>query len=86
MFKPLRRIFTTPQIHHWHHSSEQAVFDRNFAVSFSCIDYVMGTYYCPEDRWPEQYGLESQESLPRGFLKQLIFPFKELRLMLSRRD
>lgn len=73
-FGVLRYIVTTPINHHWHHSSEEAALDKNFAVTFSCIDLVFGTFYCPR-KWPETYGLH-QERIPDSFLQQLLLPFR----------
>ena len=72
-FGPLRYIFTTPLVHHWHHSNEPQAMDKNFAVSFSIIDVAFGSFYCPK-RWPKGYGLIS-ESISPSFWKQLIYPF-----------
>jgi lathosterol oxidase len=69
----LKRLMTTPQVHHWHHSSQDEAIDKNFAVSFSCIDILFGTYYCP-DEWPRVYGL-AKETISEQFFKQLLYPF-----------
>lgn len=73
MLGPLKYIITTPLVHHWHHSSEKEALDKNFAVTFSCIDVLFGTFYCPY-RWPKKYGLY-QEKISENFLKQLTYPF-----------
>jgi sterol desaturase/sphingolipid hydroxylase (fatty acid hydroxylase superfamily) len=70
---PLRYVLTTPQVHHWHHSSQEEGLDRNFAVTFSIIDVVFGTFHCPR-RWPERYGLH-RERISSSFFKQLLYPF-----------
>jgi len=64
---------TTPQVHHWHHISDEAAIDKKFTVSFSVIDRRFGTYYCP-DEWPQKYGLY-QEHISDQFVKQLVYPF-----------
>jgi sterol desaturase/sphingolipid hydroxylase (fatty acid hydroxylase superfamily) len=64
----------TPRFHHWHHSSEHAAHDKNFAVHLPWIDKLLGTYYCPEDRWPEKYGL-SGEKVPDAYWSHLKWPF-----------
>lgn len=69
----LRYVLTTPSVHHWHHSSEEPALDKNFAVSFSVIDVVFGTFYCPR-AWPSKYGLHD-ETISENFVKQLFFPF-----------
>jgi sterol desaturase/sphingolipid hydroxylase (fatty acid hydroxylase superfamily) len=72
-FGPLRFVLTTPLVHHWHHSSDPKALDKNFAVTFSIIDVVFGTFYCPR-KWPETYGL-FEEKISNSFVKQLIYPF-----------
>ncbi|HET9239316.1 MAG TPA: sterol desaturase family protein [Oligoflexus sp.] len=72
-FGPLRYILTTPLVHHWHHSSQPEALDKNFAVTFSIIDVVFGTFHCPR-AWPEKYGLY-QERISSSFVKQLVYPF-----------
>ncbi len=72
-FGPLRFILTTPIVHHWHHSSDPKALDKNFAVTFSFIDVMFGTFYCPRV-WPETYGLY-QEEISDSFVKQLLYPF-----------
>jgi sterol desaturase/sphingolipid hydroxylase (fatty acid hydroxylase superfamily) len=72
-FGPLRYVITTPLVHHWHHSSQEEALDKNFAVTFSVIDVVFGTFYCPRE-WPERYGLY-QEQISNRFMRQLIYPF-----------
>jgi sterol desaturase/sphingolipid hydroxylase (fatty acid hydroxylase superfamily) len=64
-----------PRFHHWHHSSQREAIDKNFAIHFPWIDRIFGTYYLPEDRWPDTYGLYRQE-MPAGFWAQFFYPFR----------
>ena len=34
-----------PRYHHWHHSSQKAAIDRNFAIHFPWIDKLFGTHH-----------------------------------------
>jgi len=70
----LKYILVTPQYHHWHHSKEPGTHNKNYAVHFPFIDRLFGTYYLPEDTWPEEMGLEN-EKFPKGYFRQLIYPF-----------
>jgi sterol desaturase/sphingolipid hydroxylase (fatty acid hydroxylase superfamily) len=72
-FGPLRSVIATPVFHRWHHSREQAAWDKNFAGLFPFWDILFGTYYMPRDRWPENFGIN--EPMPAGFLGQLWSPF-----------
>lgn len=73
-FRPLRRLVATPAFHHWHHSSQQEALDKNFAVHTPLWDILFGTYYLP-DHWPSRYGLNKERHVPRGWVRQLLYPF-----------
>jgi sterol desaturase/sphingolipid hydroxylase (fatty acid hydroxylase superfamily) len=74
---PLKYIFVTPQFHHWHHASDDEAIDRNYASTFSFIDYLFGTAVkVPKGKeFPEKYGVVG-DYVPDGFLKQQAYPFK----------
>ncbi|WP_339388927.1 sterol desaturase family protein [Vibrio caribbeanicus] len=72
----LKYIIVTPQFHHWHHSSDKAAIDRNYAAHFSFIDYLLGTAVKGQKEWPEKYGVVG-DYIPLGMLKQQVFPFKK---------
>ena len=71
----LQYIVATPRFHHWHHGIEEEAIDKNFAIHFPVIDMVFGTFHMPGDRWPEGYGIGGHP-VPKGFWKQLLYPFK----------
>tara|TARA_B100000073_G_scaffold340887_1_gene341346 strand:- start:60 stop:1196 length:1137 start_codon:yes stop_codon:yes gene_type:complete len=70
----LKYLFVTPQYHHWHHSKAKETHDKNFAIHFPFIDMIFGTYYLPQEKWPDEMGLED-EKFPQGYLRQQIYPF-----------
>jgi lathosterol oxidase len=72
--KWLEPFLIFPRYHHWHHTSQKEAIDKNFAIHFPWIDRIFGTHYCPEDKWPESYGLDN-EKLPSGFWGQALYPF-----------
>lgn len=76
-FRALAKLVVTPQFHHWHHSSEPAAIDKNFAVHVPIWDRLFGTYYMPQ-RWPKEYGLAGTEQVPNNFWSQFWYPFKAL--------
>jgi lathosterol oxidase len=75
-FGPLKYLLVTPQYHHWHHSDDPEFFDKNFAIHFPLIDWIMGTYHLPGKEWPESMGLGGVK-LPQGYLRQFAYPFFE---------
>ena len=72
--KWLEPYIALPRFHHWHHTSQTEGIDKNFAVHFPWIDRIFGTYYLPEDKWPDTYGL-SNEKIPEGIWGQTLYPF-----------
>ncbi len=76
-FGPLRWVVTSPQFHHWHHSSEAAARDTNFSGLFPVVDLVFGTGHLPRGEWPERYGVDGP--VPSGYVGQLVQPVRELR-------
>lgn len=72
-FGPLRYVFTTPQFHHWHHSSDKPAIDTNYAVHLPLFDKLFGTFHMPEQHWPIEYG--TTKRLPRTFWTQWLYPF-----------
>jgi lathosterol oxidase len=71
----LEPYFVTVRYHHWHHAAHPEAVDVNFAIHFPIIDRLFGTYHLPKDAWPQRYGLIN-DSLPSGFLAQLVAPFR----------
>lgn len=72
----LKYIIVTPQFHHWHHASDKAAIDRNYAAHFSFIDYMLGTAIHGEGRWPKFYGIVGG-GMPSGWIKQQVYPFNK---------
>ncbi len=72
-FGPFRYVLASPVFHRWHHSSDPAVRDKNFAPTFPFLDLMFGTFYMPEGQLPDSYGAEG---VPDHFLGQLIYPFR----------
>jgi sterol desaturase/sphingolipid hydroxylase (fatty acid hydroxylase superfamily) len=71
----LKYIFVTPQFHHWHHSSDEAGLDKNYALHFSFLDYLFGSAVSSDQEWPDGYGVVG-DYVPDGLINQQLFPFK----------
>ncbi|MEP4197168.1 MAG: sterol desaturase family protein [Aliishimia sp.] len=69
----LERFFVTPRFHHWHHGSDRAAIDINYASHFPIYDWLFGTHHLPETEWPEKYGVVG-DTVPRGYWKQFMYP------------
>ncbi len=72
----LEHFVVSPRFHHWHHASDRAAIDTNYAGTFPWIDRLFGTHHLPaENAWPERYGV-LRETVPTGLLAQQWFPFR----------
>ncbi len=71
---PLRYVIVTPNFHHWHHSQDDEAIDKNYAAHFAFIDHLFGTAVQSDRVWPAKYGVVG-DYVPKGFWKQLLFPF-----------
>ena len=78
-FGPLRYVIASPTFHRWHHTSEDAGLDKNFAGLFPIWDLVFGTFYMPAGKQPEQFGVH--DPVPDGIVGQLVYPFRRKRTM-----
>jgi sterol desaturase/sphingolipid hydroxylase (fatty acid hydroxylase superfamily) len=72
-FGPFKYVIASPSFHRWHHASEEAALDRNYATMFPVWDLLFGTYFLP-DRQPEKYGVKD-DSVPESFFGQMLHPF-----------
>ncbi len=80
--KPWKYIFVSPNMHRWHHATEEVARDKNFCVVFAFVDYLMGTYYVPDNALPKAYGSDMSELddiEKKSILKELWVPFKPRR-------
>lgn len=75
-FGPLRRVFASPQYHHWHHADEPHAYDRNFGGQLVIWDILFRTLYQPTTL-PRRYGVGGK--VPNGYAQQLIVPFLPVR-------
>lgn len=71
----LQKLIVTPDFHHWHHSSDTAAIDKNYAAHFAFIDALFGTKVEEERAFPEHYGVVGSY-MPEGFVKQQLYPFR----------
>lgn len=74
-FGPFKYVFASPVFHRWHHTSQQEGMDKNFAPTIPLFDVMFGTFYMPEGKLPQQYGVPGSD-IPNDFIGQMIWPFK----------
>lgn len=75
-FGPFKHLFASPVFHRWHHTTAREGMNKNFAPTFPLLDIMFGTYYMPEGKLPERYGVPGAD-IPESFLGQLIWPFRK---------
>lgn len=75
-FGRLGKVVASPVFHRWHHTSEQEGLDKNFAGLLPVYDMLFGTYYMPQGKLPERFGLDN-ETMPESFLGQMVYPFRK---------
>jgi len=73
-FGKLRWLIGSPRFHHWHHSNDPEAHNKNYAGELPLLDLIFGTYYLPEDRMPERYGVS--EPVPSSYFGQMLYPFR----------
>jgi sterol desaturase/sphingolipid hydroxylase (fatty acid hydroxylase superfamily) len=71
---PQPDVIASPAFHRWHHSKDRAAIDRNFAGLFAFWDLLWGTFYLPNNRRPQNFGIT--DAMPAGVVGQLRYPFR----------
>lgn len=74
-FGPFKYVFASPVFHRWHHTTQKEGMNKNFAPTIPLLDVVFGTFYMPEGKLPEHYGIKGMD-VPESFVGQMFFPFK----------
>ena len=72
---PLKYIIVTPVFHRWHHSSPEEGGNSNFSTTFSFWDLLFGTFYMPEGKLPQTFGIDDHD-FPKQYFAQLAYPFR----------
>ncbi len=75
-FGPVKYILATPVFHRWHHGPVNEGGSSNFAPTFAFWDVLFGTFYMPEGRLPQEFGVDDHH-FPKSYLGQLIYPFTQ---------
>lgn len=75
-FGSFKYLFASPVFHRWHHTAQEEGMDKNFAPTFPLLDIVFGTFYMPDGKVPERYGVPGS-NIPDGFAAQMIWPFRK---------
>ena len=72
----LNYVFSTNEIHRWHHSTKVSEGNKNYGAIFSFFDVLFGTYHNVPGRAPAVIGMVHEEGYPlHSYLGQLAIPF-----------
>ncbi|MCL6274529.1 sterol desaturase family protein [Muricauda sp. 2012CJ35-5] len=78
-YGPLKYVFNNPVMHLYHHSYilPKNSFGVNFGISLSVWDYLFSTNHIPEDSGTIRLGYPGDETMPKGFWRQLFHGFRK---------
>ncbi len=73
-WRPLYRLWVTPDFHHWHHAADADAVNTNYGGLLPWFDQLFGTYHLP-DRRPAGYGIPRAD--PGTWWGHMTMPFRE---------
>ncbi|WP_346880988.1 sterol desaturase family protein [uncultured Algibacter sp.] len=79
-YGPLKYIFNNPKMHIWHHAKQlpkHVRFGVNYGLTLSLWDYIFKTDYIPHNGRDIELGFENDESFPKHFINQELYPFNK---------
>jgi sterol desaturase/sphingolipid hydroxylase (fatty acid hydroxylase superfamily) len=77
----LNRVFSSHELHRWHHSTRSDEGNTNYGAALSVWDSLFGSYFLPSDRAFEgPVGIGALPDFPRSYAAQLLAPFRWSRL------
>jgi sterol desaturase/sphingolipid hydroxylase (fatty acid hydroxylase superfamily) len=83
---PLNWLFSSHELHRWHHSELPREANHNYAATLSCWDLLFGTYFRPADRaFRGAVGIADLPRFPKGYLAQLLAPLRFERIQATER-
>jgi ornithine lipid hydroxylase len=73
---PLDRVFSTPDLHRWHHSVVYDEGDTNFGAVTSVWDQLLGSYFRPDRPFDGTTGIGRMPDFPTSFRALQMTPFE----------
>ncbi|WP_405292115.1 sterol desaturase family protein [Algibacter sp. Ld11] len=76
----LKYVFNNPKMHIWHHVKslpKDVRFGVNYGLTLSIWDYIFKTDYIPHDGRDIELGFEDDETFPKDFISQELYPLKK---------
>lgn len=79
-YGPLKYIFNNPKMHIWHHAKDlpkHVSYSVNYGLTLSIWDYLFKTNYIPHNGRDIELGFEGDETFPKDFVSQELYPLKK---------
>lgn len=79
-YGPLKYIFNNPKMHIWHHAKDlpkHVSYGVNYGLTLSIWDYLFKTNYIPHNGRDIELGFEGDETFPKDFVSQELYPLKK---------
>jgi sterol desaturase/sphingolipid hydroxylase (fatty acid hydroxylase superfamily) len=74
-YGPLNYVFSTNEVHRWHHSTLRREGNKNYGACLTVFDVLFGTYFNDKGRAPKAIGMFAEDGYPiRSYWKQLLIP------------
>ncbi len=71
---PLQYLINGPEMHRWHHATDEEAHNKNFSTKIAVWDWLFGTAYRPLDKKPRGYGLG--QPFPENYFDQHLYAFR----------
>ncbi len=71
----LQRVINGPEMHRWHHATDDEAHNKNFSTKLAIWDWLFRTAYLPKERKPAGYGL-GELNFPKNYFAQHAFAFR----------
>ena len=69
----LQYVLNGPEMHRWHHASDDVAHNRNFSTKLAVWDWLFGTAYLPANAKPQGYGIGP---FPTSYIGQHLHAFR----------
>ena len=70
----LQWVVNGPEMHRWHHATDDEAHNRNFSTKIAVWDWLFGTAHLPPDKKPRSYGIDDR--FPTNYLMQHAHAFR----------
>lgn len=70
----LQYVINGPEMHRWHHATDEEAHNKNFSTKIAIWDWIFGTAFLPPDRKPNGYGLGTE--FPTSYVAQHAHAFR----------